>query len=376
MTRICVVGAGTVGLSCALRIKEEYGSSADVTVVADKFIEDTTSCGSGGLWEPYQIAGTPDEKINYWGKIAFDHFLNLYHGPDAAAAGVQLMTAYQLLEEKDAGTQIPSWKDIVFNFTELSIEELRKMNVPSQYVRGFSFGTLVIEQSRYMSYLTRCLRTMGVKFVTKKLSNLDDLFLHRTETSGEMGGDAVGDGDLGSFDVVVNCSGLGAFDLVKDETMYPIRGQVIRVHAPWMKNVWFFGTSYIIPNVDTVVLGGTAQKGDWSTATTQSDTDKILRDIYNLFPSLQDAPIVKVWAGLRPGRTPLRLDSERKGTSDREQALLVHCYGHGGSGITLAMGCAEDVLKNHISPFLEQDKNSGNVNVQLHSVWIRHRSRL
>jgi len=66
------------------------------------------------------------------------------------------------------------------------------------------------------------------------------------------------------------------------------------------------------------------------------------------------------WAGLRPGRSPLRLDSEQIEVSRivfflpcalayvnvcayqcrGGPRLLVHCYGHGGSGITLAMGCA------------------------------------
>lgn len=395
--KICVVGAGTVGLSCALRIKQEYGSAVDVTIVADKFIEETTSCGSGGLWEPYQIAGTPDEKVNYWGKIAFDHFLSLYHGPDGAEAGVQLMTAYQLLQEHEAGASLPSWRDIVFNFTELSPAELKKMNIPVKFVRGFSFGTLVIEQKRYMAYLTRCLRRMGVRFVVKRLIHLDNLFrsdvgadVHTSAMSGVGGGASAGgsideEGLEHSFDIVVNCSGLGAFDLIQDKSMYPIRGQVIRVKAPWIKNVWFFGTSYIIPNVDTVVLGGTAQKGDWSTEASQRDTDKILRDVYSLFPSLQDAPIAKVWAGLRPGRTPLRLESERSGNG-RGLGLVVHCYGHGGSGITLAMGCAEDVVINHIAPFLQHEQqqqqssrstpSKQGAGAQLHSIWIRHRSRL
>lgn len=43
---------------------------------------------------------------------------------------------------------------------------------------------------------------------------------------------------VGQFDVVVNCTGLGARDLVDGETdLHPIRGQVNRVKAPWMYQV-------------------------------------------------------------------------------------------------------------------------------------------
>ncbi len=60
-----------------------------------------------------------------------------------------------------------------------------------------------------------------------------------------------------------------------------------------MKSVWFFGSSYIIPNVDTVVLGGTAQKGDWNTNVELSDTETILTNIAAVFPAIRDAPIVR-----------------------------------------------------------------------------------
>ena len=67
------------------------------------------------------------------------------------------------------------------------------------------------------------------------------------------------------FDIVINCTGIWAGELLgKPDEVYPIRGQVVKVKAPWMNNVFFWGTSYIIPNVDCVVLGGTAQKGDWN----------------------------------------------------------------------------------------------------------------
>jgi hypothetical protein len=51
------------------------------------------------------------------------------------------------------------------------------------------------------------------------------------------------------------------------------------------------------------------------------------------------APIENVWTGLRPGRTPLRLECEELNIHGKI-IHIIHCYGHGGSGITLAMGCA------------------------------------
>ena len=55
--RVAVIGAGTVGLSVALKLVEKYGQQVDVTIIAAEFLQQTTSYGSGGLWEPYQIAG-------------------------------------------------------------------------------------------------------------------------------------------------------------------------------------------------------------------------------------------------------------------------------------------------------------------------------
>lgn len=57
--RVAIIGAGTVGLSVALKLVEKYGhqQQVDVTIIAAEFLQQTTSYGSGGLWEPYQIAG-------------------------------------------------------------------------------------------------------------------------------------------------------------------------------------------------------------------------------------------------------------------------------------------------------------------------------
>jgi glycine/D-amino acid oxidase-like deaminating enzyme len=55
--KVAVLGAGTVGLSTALKLKERFGHNVEVTVIAAEFLQQTTSYSCGGLWEPYQIAG-------------------------------------------------------------------------------------------------------------------------------------------------------------------------------------------------------------------------------------------------------------------------------------------------------------------------------
>ena len=155
------------------------------------------------------MIGTSDEMVNGWGEHAFEHFKKVYHSKEAAEAGVQLVNAYQLFEAKD-DYSIPAWKDIVFNFQELSDSDLRKMDIPSKYVRGFKFGTFVIDQKYYMRYLTRRLTELGVKFEQKRLEGLEEVLAR-------------------DFDCIVNCTGLGARTVVSDESMYPIRGQVLRV---------------------------------------------------------------------------------------------------------------------------------------------------
>ena len=43
---IAIIGAGTVGLSVALRIKKCL-PNVDVSIIANKFLDETTSYGSG-----------------------------------------------------------------------------------------------------------------------------------------------------------------------------------------------------------------------------------------------------------------------------------------------------------------------------------------
>ena len=53
--KICVVGAGVVGLNSALELQRQY-RNAQITLIGEKFNEQTTSDGAAGLFLP--IANT------------------------------------------------------------------------------------------------------------------------------------------------------------------------------------------------------------------------------------------------------------------------------------------------------------------------------
>lgn len=62
--KIVIVGAGVVGLSCAVKITEHLKNDGiQVYLLSEKFSPNTTGDGSAGLWSPYLIGDTAPDKI-------------------------------------------------------------------------------------------------------------------------------------------------------------------------------------------------------------------------------------------------------------------------------------------------------------------------
>jgi len=62
--KVCVVGAGVIGISSAVCIQAEL-KDADVTVMADAFSPDTTGDGSAGFWQPHLLCTGQEDDILY-----------------------------------------------------------------------------------------------------------------------------------------------------------------------------------------------------------------------------------------------------------------------------------------------------------------------
>lgn len=141
------------------------------------------------------------------------------------------------------------------------------------------------------------------------------------------------------YDAVFNCTGLGAQKLCNDRKMVPMRGQIIKVHAPWVKTAFYADyDTYILPGFDGVVtLGGTRQYDSYNTQVDKYDTMSIRERCNSLVPSLAKATTVREAVGLRPYRSTVRVETEIISDLNGQELKIIHNYGHGGYGVFLCL---------------------------------------
>ncbi|XP_076013620.1 D-aspartate oxidase [Genypterus blacodes] len=318
--KVVVVGAGVIGLSTAVCIAEAL-PFCSVTVVAEKFSPDTTSDGAAGIMFAGGFPDIPLERQIRWFKESFDHLLAIAQSDNAPDAGVLMSSGWQIFKEVPA-VKKPYWSDFVIGFRFMTDRELKRF---PDHKFGQAFTTIKCECSSHLPWLEKRFRKAGGQVEQRKVFTLQEFSK--------------------SYDIIVNCSGLGSKQLVGDSDAYPVRGQVLKVEAPWLQH--FIrdgdGQTYIYPGVHSVTIGGTRQAGDWRLNVDEADTKSILERCGKLEPSLSKAKVLSQWVGLRPGRRNLRLEREMVELQGR-RVPVVHNYGHGGWGVTLAWGTALDAL--------------------------------
>ncbi len=105
-------------------------------------------------------------------------------------------------------------------------------------------------------------------------------------------------GELAALDesLVVNCTGLGARDLFGDAELVPVKGQLtVLVPQPEVDYGTFGGPGpsrgglgiHMQPRSDGIVLGGTAQRGDWSLEPDQEAMERIVTAHQALFAAMR-----------------------------------------------------------------------------------------
>ena len=306
-SRVLVIGAGVIGQTAALRLLE---AGFEVRIFAADLPPDTTSDIAAAVWYPY--LAEPRDRVVGWAMQSLRYYGELTGDSQSGVSWIELREFFR------GDPPQPEWRAELPGWRVLETDEC-----PRSYKSGSSFQVPLIEMPLFLPWLRAQIIALGGSFSrVSRLSSLSEVDSQHT--------------------VIVNCSGLGSRELCRDDQMYPIRGQVERLEKLPFDHVLVDddGPTYIIPRSNDAILGGTAEENDWDLTPRRKTRAAILERCSELTPMVAGIGLISSRVGLRPGRKSVRLEMERT----EGGRVVIHNYGHGGSGVTLSWGCAEEVV--------------------------------
>ncbi|WWD21284.1 hypothetical protein CI109_105768 [Kwoniella shandongensis] len=381
-----ILGAGVIGLTTAVRLLESpyyQSTKPSVHIIADHLPNDPLDA-------------------RYASTIAGAHHLSFADDIDERQRGWDRKT-FQIMYEE--------WREIgessglmALKQTELFVGETKHLKIyeehpdfavldererPKDVDHSVSFTSLTMTPLIYLNRLLKRIDDLSNHQVKIHRHHLPSLSALSHPSIHAMIGTAP------PLAIIV-CTGIGALTLgdVEDKTVYPTRGQVVKVRAPWIRAGYtrqvgsLTGSeggerTYVIPRPDgEVILGGTREVGDWYPYPREGTTSDILKRVLEICPDLcpshMVAPpltnqkngsietlklgdvdsievidhsplrslIVDTLVGFRPSREGgTRLERGQDLILVEEQpTAVVYNYGHGGAGWQSCWGTAEDAV--------------------------------
>jgi len=309
---VTVLGCGVSGLTCGIRLLE---SNFGVKIIAYSIPPNTTSDIAAAYWSPFRVH--PEGKVLRWGKHAFNEFMKLTKIDGTGVFSTKLMELF------DHEVVDVWWEKAVPKYRRASNEEM-----PPGFKDAHVVEIPLIETPIYMKYLVKRFKDLGgrVQKLDKKISSIEEIYVD----------------DM----LIINCSGLGAYEICGDDDVYPIRGQIVRTTNPGINRCYHYESTdgdltYIVPRSSDCILGGTAEENDWNISVDKNISKAIMTRCQELEPILRDSEVLENKVGLRPGRKEVRLELEKISNN----CAVIHNYGHGGAGFTLSWGCAGEVAE-------------------------------
>lgn len=316
---VAIVGAGVSGLTCGVVFAER---GCRTTIFAKDIGQRTTSSVAAAVWFPYHVE--PAERVIPLALETYRVLADLARLPET---GVSMLESRQLL--RTGNIEIPDWAiplgaQPIPVVRPLCAVPDRPQSSGYNFQSGFSLPVPLTDTTIYLDYLALRFRKAGGEIhANVTFEKLEEI--------------------ASKFELVINCAGIGARELVRDVDLQPHRGQVAIVSrieglsaaivcddAPLM---------YAIPRTNDCIFGGTNELSDNLTAD-PATTARIVTECSRVL-NIDKPRVLAERVGLRPYRTSgVRLEGDRL----LDGRIAIHNYGHGGAGFTLSWGCAREVL--------------------------------
>jgi D-amino-acid oxidase len=221
---VAVLGSGVMGLTAASLLT---GLGLKVTIYAKDFPPNTTSNVAGGQWAPSLVESSNNQQFNRILHRAF-----AMHKAKGTAYGVSPRLNYTL--EKAPNFELVP-KDVIPDpqfFHHLPFEHLTST--------GYAYSTLLVEPPIFLKRLHDDLTAANVQFIPKTFASAAEVLTLQEN-------------------IIVNCTGLGSRTIFQDQSVQPVKGQLVLLPPQPNLQYLYSGHGYLFPRQDAVVVGGTEE---------------------------------------------------------------------------------------------------------------------
>lgn len=304
---VCVIGAGVIGLTSALCLKD---SGFNVKIIADKSDESICSNNAGAIWGPF--LSNEDQRTLEW---SFETLEILEIQANNPKSGVNIVDGILAATYE---TPMPEWFKLLNQNHDFADQ------LPDGYRKAWRYRVPIIEMPKYLTWLKEKFFEKNGVLETAKINSFNELTI--------------------KYDFIINCTGLGSIDLCSDQELYAVKGQLIEVSNPGIKD--FFAERgdgkelfYWMPQGKKIVIGGTAEDKFNDRFVDNEQTRRMFDQAKRIEKKFIRSDFISERVGFRPCRDSIRFEFD---TSFKN---VFHNYGHGGSGVSLSWGCAQNVVK-------------------------------
>lgn len=227
----------------------------------------------------------------------------------------QVVKTTEYYDDRDNDSTI-WYKHLVPRYRRIPDQDL-----PKDAKLGFQFESTTVNPEKLLPWLKRKLEARGVRFIQQNVKRIEDV---KNATGCK---------------VIINASGLGAYDLASDNAVVPARGQTMFVKTDCNELKMWQGShyTYVIPRMGTggVIVGGISQEGNFDREIDQSLRPDILNRVKMLAGGSLDAvdlerDVQRDIVAFRPGR--------RGGYRLETEGDVIHAYGFGSLGYIYSYG--------------------------------------